>query len=50
MNDKIENINESNYNYAKIDKLIDFLYSINLKLFIELGNKAKVLNLEIRRI
>jgi len=40
-----ENIDESNYNFTKIDKLIDFLYSINLKPFIELGNKAKVLNL-----
>lgn len=33
------------YNFSKIDKLIDFLYSIGLKPFIELGNKAKVLNL-----
>lgn len=40
-----EKINESNYNFTKIDRLIDFLYSINLKPFIELGNKAKVLNL-----
>jgi len=40
-----ETINESNYNFTKIDKLIDFLYSIDLKPFIELGNKAKVLNL-----
>lgn len=40
-----EGIYESNYNFTKIDKLIDFLYSINLKPFIELGNKAKVLNL-----
>ena len=36
--------NEKNYNFTKIDKLIDFLYSINLKPFIELGNKAKLLN------
>ncbi|MGV8981044.1 GH39 family glycosyl hydrolase [Clostridium sp.] len=40
-----ENENETKYNFVKIDKLIDFLYSINLKPFIELGNKAKVLNL-----
>lgn len=40
-----ENGHEANYNFTKIDKLIDFLYSINLKPFIELGNKAKVLNL-----
>lgn len=33
------------YNFSKIDKLIDFLHSIGLKPFIELGNKAKVLNL-----
>lgn len=35
---------EANYNFNKIDKLIDFLYSVGLKPFIELGNKAKVLN------
>ncbi|MDS0524192.1 helix-turn-helix domain-containing protein [Clostridium sp. SHJSY1] len=40
-----ENDRESNYNFNKVDKLIDFLYSINLKPFIELGDKAKVLNL-----
>ncbi len=40
-----ERMSETNYNFTKIDKLIDFLYSINLKPFIELGNKAKVLNL-----
>jgi xylan 1,4-beta-xylosidase len=39
-----EAANEKNYNFTKIDKLIDFLYSINLKPFIELGNKAKLLN------
>lgn len=33
------------YNFSKIDKLIDFLYSIGLKPFIELGDKAKILNL-----
>ncbi|MDF2672932.1 MAG: helix-turn-helix protein [Clostridiales bacterium] len=36
---------DANYNFNKIDKLIDFLYSIGLKPFIELGNKAKVLNI-----
>jgi len=40
-----EKSNETNYNFTKIDKLIDFLYSINLKPFIELGEKAKILNL-----
>ena len=39
------NVEESNYNFTQIDKLIDFLYSINLKPFIELGNKAKVLSI-----
>jgi xylan 1,4-beta-xylosidase len=32
------------YNFTKIDKLIDFLYSIGLRPFIELSNKAKVIN------
>ncbi|MCM8709978.1 helix-turn-helix domain-containing protein [Clostridium sp. SYSU_GA19001] len=41
---------ESNYNFNKIDKLIDFLYSIGLKPFIELGNKAKVLNIASDKI
>lgn len=45
-----EEINETNYNFTKIDKLIDFLYSINLKPFIELGNKAKILNLASDKI
>ncbi|WP_238917163.1 helix-turn-helix domain-containing protein [Clostridium sp. YIM B02555] len=40
-----ETLEEVNYNFTKIDKLIDFLYSINLKPFIELGNKAKVLSI-----
>ena len=40
-----QKINETSYNFGKIDKLMDFLHSINLKPFIELGNKAKVLNL-----
>lgn len=45
-----ENIDESNYNFTKVDKLIDFLYSVNLKPFIELGNKAKVLNLSTNKV
>ncbi|GFP74699.1 GH39 family glycosyl hydrolase [Clostridium fungisolvens] len=45
-----ENDNEEYYNFTKIDKLIDFLYSINLKPFIELGNKAKVLNLATDKV
>ncbi|WP_160689666.1 helix-turn-helix domain-containing protein [Clostridium sp. C2-6-12] len=40
-----EALEEGNYNFTKIDKLIDFFYSINLKPFIELGNKAKVLSI-----
>lgn len=40
-----DTLEEGNYNFAKIDKLIDFLYSVNLKPFIELGNKAKVLSI-----
>ena len=43
-------IQEENYNFNKIDKLIDFLYSINLKPFIELGNKAKILSLAGNKI
>lgn len=45
-----ENVDKLNYNFAKIDKLIDFLYSINLKPFIELGNKAKVLSLASNKV
>jgi xylan 1,4-beta-xylosidase len=41
---------ETTYNFTKIDKLIDFLYSIGLKPFIELGNKAKVLNIASDKI
>lgn len=43
--DSDESNNRLLYNFSKIDKLIDFLYSIGLKPFIELGNKAKILNL-----
>lgn len=43
--DEEESNNRSSYNFSKIDKLIDFLSSIGLKPFIELGNKAKILNL-----
>ncbi|WP_142967504.1 GH39 family glycosyl hydrolase [Enterococcus casseliflavus] len=41
-----DRLNGSSYNFNKIDKLIDFLYSVNLKPFIELGDKAKLLNLK----
>lgn len=41
---------ERNYNFAKIDRLIDFLYSINLKPFIELADKAKLLNKSFDKI
>jgi xylan 1,4-beta-xylosidase len=40
-----EKEDKTTYNFTKIDKLIDFIYSIGLKPFIELGDKAKVLNL-----
>ena len=40
----------ANYNFNKIDKLIDFLYSIGLKPFIELGEKPKMLNLFSNKI
>lgn len=43
--DSDETEDKTTYNFSKIDKVIDFLYSIGLKPFIELGDKAKVLNL-----
>lgn len=41
---------ENNYNFNKIDKLIDFLYSIGLKPFIEFSQKDKVLNIDADKI
>lgn len=40
-----ETVNETGFNFNKIDRLIDFLYSIGMKPFIELSDKAKLLNL-----
>lgn len=48
--DTDQNERDFDYNFTKIDKLIDFLYSIGMKPFIELGNKAKVLNLTSEKI
>ncbi|ORX23784.1 beta-xylosidase XynB [Thermoanaerobacterium sp. PSU-2] len=48
--DTVKNKLDFDYNFTKIDKLIDFIYDIGMRPFIEIGIKAKVLNITPEKI